>query len=371
MMKKLLYIFLAISIIFSACKKEEDEPTNSGNNNTGNDGGTTVLTWEKTYFDGVGDEKGGADCINQTSDNGYVILCNAVSDIHFLMKIDENGDEEWRQEQFNLTYDFDYLGKTNDEGFIISGSIDDSNNGIHLTKVNEYGNLQWSSIIQQEGEVQYISETIDGGYIILSENLIKTNSQGILEWTKDFNLDAVSNTNDGGYIISNSDSLIKLNSNGNIEWEKKVFIITANTPEYDFKSIEETNDGGYILAGSSGDKPNYELLLAKIDLNGNLEWDEKFGGVGSGGDMAKQTIDGGYIIVGHTRVLSNGSKDVYFVKTDLNGNRLIGKTFGGIDSDDGLCVSETNDGGYVIGAETESFGSNNIYIIKIDANGNL
>ena len=32
-MKKLLYTLLAVSIIFSACKKEDEEPTNSGNNN--------------------------------------------------------------------------------------------------------------------------------------------------------------------------------------------------------------------------------------------------------------------------------------------------------------------------------------------------
>ena len=32
-MKKLLYTFLAISFIFSACKKENEEPANSGNNN--------------------------------------------------------------------------------------------------------------------------------------------------------------------------------------------------------------------------------------------------------------------------------------------------------------------------------------------------
>ena len=31
-MKKLLYTLLAVSIIFSACKKEEDEPTNNNSN---------------------------------------------------------------------------------------------------------------------------------------------------------------------------------------------------------------------------------------------------------------------------------------------------------------------------------------------------
>jgi hypothetical protein len=41
-MKKLLYTFLAVSIIFSACKKEEEEPNNNGNNNGSNNTHTYV-----------------------------------------------------------------------------------------------------------------------------------------------------------------------------------------------------------------------------------------------------------------------------------------------------------------------------------------
>jgi len=44
-MKKLLYTLLAVSIIFSACKKEDEEPTNSGNNNTGNTTATIIGAW--------------------------------------------------------------------------------------------------------------------------------------------------------------------------------------------------------------------------------------------------------------------------------------------------------------------------------------
>jgi hypothetical protein len=41
-MKKLLYTLLAVSIIFSTCKKEDEEPTNTGNNNNNNTGNTTA-----------------------------------------------------------------------------------------------------------------------------------------------------------------------------------------------------------------------------------------------------------------------------------------------------------------------------------------
>ena len=44
-MKKLLYTLLAVSIIYSACKKEDEEPTNSGNNNTGNTIATIIGAW--------------------------------------------------------------------------------------------------------------------------------------------------------------------------------------------------------------------------------------------------------------------------------------------------------------------------------------
>ena len=35
-MKKLIYTLFAVSVIFTACKKEDEEPANSGNNNNYN-----------------------------------------------------------------------------------------------------------------------------------------------------------------------------------------------------------------------------------------------------------------------------------------------------------------------------------------------
>ena len=44
-MKKLLYILLAVSLIFSACEKEKEEPTNNTNNNN------SSLTIEETIWE--------------------------------------------------------------------------------------------------------------------------------------------------------------------------------------------------------------------------------------------------------------------------------------------------------------------------------
>jgi len=50
-MKKLLYTLLAVSIIFSACKKEDEEPNNTGNNNTGNNTTSIVGIWDLKYYE--------------------------------------------------------------------------------------------------------------------------------------------------------------------------------------------------------------------------------------------------------------------------------------------------------------------------------
>ena len=372
-MKKLLFILLCLPILFSSCEKEE-ESNNSSNNSSSNN--SSILTWEKTYFDGISDEKGGAFCINQTSDGGYIFLCNSVSYTDFFMKINENGNEEWRQEQFDPFKEFDFLAKTSDDGYIIAGTVKDNNDNIldsliYLLKVNQYGNQEWNKVltlqITSESEVKYIAQSLDNGFIISKGNaIIKTNSNGSLEWEKNYEIEAVNLSSNGGFIIVEDDFLTKIDSQGNIIWQNSYTCSGCR-----FKHIEETSIGGYILTGHQGDKPDFELLLAKADQSGNLLWSKNFGGIDSGGEMVKETNDGGFIIIGSTETLGDGSQDVFLVKTDANGNQIISKTFGGSNSDSGESINLTNDGGYILGAETQSFTNDNIYVIKVNENGNL
>ena len=117
------------------------------------------------------------------------------------------------------------------------------------------------------------------------------------------------------------------------------------------------------------------LILLCLPLLGfGQGWEKNFGGAGSDvGFSVQQSYDGGYIITGSTRSLGNGDLDVYFIKTDGNGNEQWSQTFGGPDSDVGYSVQQTNDGGYIITGMTSSFGSGNsdVYLIKTDGNGNI
>ena len=63
--------------------------------------------------------------------------------------------------------------------------------------------------------------------------------------------------------------------------------------------------------------------------------------------------------------------DVYVVKLDANGNLQWTKTIGGPDSEEGVYLIQTSDGGYAIAGYTESFGAGgkDVYVIKLDKNG--
>ena len=139
--------------------------------------------------------------------------------------------------------------------------------------------------------------------------------------------------------------------------------------------ILQTSDRGYLIAGSTdtlgGDV--YDFYLVKTDRDGNLEWSKTYGGVANdqGGSICK-TGDGGYILVGLTESFGAGGDDVYLIKTDSDGNEEWSKTFGGVDHDNGYSVQITRDNGYIISADTHSFGagSHDVYLIKTDQDGN-
>src|SRR5690554_2509108 len=138
-------------------------------------------------------------------------------------------------------------------------------------------------------------------------------------------------------------------------------------------AFELTSDGGYILGGFSssnisGEKTEnsngqIDLWLVKIDASGNIMWQNTIGG--SGDDFLisiKQTSDGGYIvgassdsnISGDKTENSRGGLDYWILKLDSSGNIVWQKTYGGAQPEFETYVVETTDGGYFVGGCSDS-----------------
>ena len=156
-------------------------------------------------------------------------------------------------------------------------------------------------------------------------------------------------------------------------WEKTF----GGTDYDDGRSIQQTTDGGYIICGwtHSFGNGDGDVYLIKTNGSGIEQWSQTFGGnSGDGGRTVQQTNDGGYIICGDTESFGNGDRDIYIIKTDGSGNEQWSQTFGGINKEEGYFIQQTSDGGYIFCGRTESFGNGiiskpDIYIVKIDENG--
>ncbi|MFN8284996.1 MAG: T9SS type A sorting domain-containing protein [Chitinophagales bacterium] len=155
-----------------------------------------------------------------------------------------------------------------------------------------------------------------------------------------------------------------------IEWQKA---ICASQLDY-LSSILKTQDGGYILGGSSMSDSLYDKTenrkgltdywIVKLDINANIEWQNTIGG----SDMeflksVSQTADGGYILGGYSRSgisadkteSNKGGFDYWVVKLNSSGNIEWQKDLGGSDDDMLNSIKQTADGGYILGGSSASY----------------
>lgn len=171
-----------------------------------------------------------------------------------------------------------------------------------------------------------------------------------------------------------------------IQWQK-----TIGGSLYDeLRSLRQTSDGGYILGGYSasnisGDKIEVsngleDYWVVKLDANGSIEWQNTIGGSGSDRlfDL-QQTTDGGYILGGNsnsnisgdkTEPSINGSKDMWVLKLDNQGQIEWQKTIGNGGQEIISSVQQTLDGGYILGGTHENAAGNESFlVVKLTATG--
>ncbi|MBN2682429.1 MAG: hypothetical protein JXR58_07960 [Bacteroidales bacterium] len=194
---------------------------------------------------------------------------------------------------------------------------------------------------------------------------------------------------DEGYIIVGTTTkltketdviLIKTNKFGNQVWSK-TFGDTLNDRGF---FVQKTIDGGYIIAGTTIISDNKEdVLLIKTDYLGNTIWQKSFGNKSSEeGLCVKQTYDGGYIIAGYSDEANSGNgnpaglDDILLIRTNQAGDSIWAKRYGGAFSETGIDVIEKDDKGFIVLGTTNSFSEpgqdgNNLILIETNESGLL
>jgi len=297
-------------------------------------------------------------------------------------------------------------------GFLVAGRTASSTGGtdMYLLKLNGQGQLEWEQKIGEDesDEAAEIIEAENGTFIIVGNSdsygggpglkdmwAVKVDAQGNEVWNKTYGTDTsideargIAPAHDGGYVIightlsleqeSSDVMLIKIDSNGEKIWEK-TFGGDKSEEGADVVQVED----GYTVLGhtESLGKGKWDIWLFHVDKEGNQMWEKTFGGGDNEMGNALTTLsDGSYVIAGYTYSFAVASLDAWVIKTDQFGEQIWAKVFGGLSTDEAFDVIETKDGNILAAGYTQVYtadqdGNNtstegyNVFLVKIDGSG--
>lgn len=289
--------------------------------------------------------------------------------------------------------------KTPDEGFLIGGLS-------FLVKTTEDGVVQWQTQYPYGGTgvTKNVVQQTDGFVYVLSRYNLESSgfflykieaSSGDIVGQFDYSFDAYQGnqlwkllaTQDGGFLVVGDATrqgettvaggwVVKIDSAGAVEWE----MIIENSEE--FYGAAQTSDGFFLVCGRDADTSSgmSDYFLTKIDVSGNVVWENTYGGSSSEDAWAVAELAGGnYVLSGATTshngdVSSNiGMMNIWIVITDTNGNLLSERCISNPEEDNGevfLPFTESSivaepDGGYVVGMYGVDCENNQGYIFRV------
>ena len=348
--------------------------------------------WSRTYG-GSGSEY--CYSLVQTTDGGFSLAGNTWSEDStgfWLVKTDENGDNEWSHRYENTYYFFSHI-QTTDEGYALVGAypkLEPSDCDFLLLRTDSNGDSLWTRTFggTEADCCKVVIETMDGGFALAGQTwsfgppgsqngwLVRTDANGDSLWSCAFGdsgavaseFNSLIQTEDGGFALGGPFSswteyrLIRTN-----EWGELLWSLSFGRDHWGCGFIP-TEDGGFLVAGKapSQDERIYDYWLIKIDQVGDSLWLRTFEKEGHGRWRSLiETFDGGFALAGFTSEPGD-QYDFWLMRTAVNGDSLWSVVFGGMNSDDCYSIIQTADSGFALGGYTESFGagSSDFWLVK-------
>jgi len=266
-----------------------------------------VEIWNNTFGEKYGDDYSYSN-IAETSDGGYLLagFSNSYGDFDgdlWVLKIDGNGNEEWNKTFGGTQRDYGVdIIPAHDNGYVILGntfSYGEGDSDCLIIKIDDNGNEEWSKTFGDNfyDNVRRVRKTGDGGYIVVGTSfyvidaeydyfyldfdiwVFKIDLFGNLEWettigdrfVEEF-ANSIQPSSDSGFLISGmmidksngkTDGLLmKIDGNGCVEWKN---IFGGSKHEDTFKVIQIENDD-YVVFGytNSYGEGDYDAWIVKF-----------------------------------------------------------------------------------------------------------
>jgi hypothetical protein len=198
---------------------------------------------------------------------------------------------------------------------------------------------------------------------------------------------AVAALSDGGYLTvgvtnskgagSNDIWAIKNAENGATQWENVFggpkWDIAKSVIEVQSSASSENSDKAFLVFGStsSTDNGDSDFWLLKLDGQGQLLWQKKYGdSTEEKGHVVLNSPYGGFILLGTVSNPSSGLNDILVIKTDSQG-QVLWKNIYGDDGEDYITTAKLTPEGDIIFGGTNPTGNYDFWLNKIDSQGKL
>ncbi|MEC0240213.1 Ig-like domain-containing protein [Paenibacillus dokdonensis] len=354
------------------------------------DGTQSVVEWTRDY----GSISSGESVIS-TSDGGYLATGNVrggdkVGDDSFqkayVLKLNAKGQVKWEQKlAHSYSSNTAYLAtETKDGGYLVLGSSRsefESKDELYMIRLDSSGNVLWDKAMEDnaiDSTPVSVIETDDGSFLIAGRGIVswiayeqayilKIDANGNEVWYNkysftgsDFFTDLIP-ANDGGYIaighagMAEYESkdydamlILKLDEQGKEVWSKQRVDPRSQWTAY---SIVSSEDGGYAVLSRKNINDKKSVLLTKIDLEGQVQWEKTYRD-GDNSEMYTRLvrIKDGYAMLGEHMITNslNERKSQYGVlRVNANGGLISRELFKGPPITNVGKAGGTADGGFI------------------------